>query len=137
MSLENVVKLLTEPSSEEGPYFSAGLVYSMRFADALLAHPLPRWFGISAFRNMKDSGLYFYDEISGHAAKIQSHPIGGGPIIYLGTRNDFDIETKMARDGFEPVGYEEADVAEVARDVAAYFVTGVLPEWSSEAGSSD
>lgn len=137
MPLDNVVRLLTQPASEEGPSFSAGLVYSMQFADALLAHPLPRWFGISAFRNMKDSGLYFYDEISGRAAKIQSHPTCGEPIIYLGTRNDFDFETKMARDGFEPCGYDVTNAADVAREVAAYFMTGVLPTWALEANSSD
>jgi hypothetical protein len=41
MEFGKVIRLLNE-QPEEGPSFSAGLVYSLQFAEALLEHPLPR-----------------------------------------------------------------------------------------------
>jgi hypothetical protein len=88
--------------------------------------------GISAFRNMKDSGLYFNDEITGRAAKVMSHPSTGEPMVYVGERTDFDFETKMARDNFEPTVFEATEMRAMARDVAGYFESGLLPEWAQQ-----
>lgn len=107
------------------PYFSEGLRYAILLTEAML--PLLNTefpISISAFNTSKDSGLFYLDDISGNAAKIMSHPVAGGPMLYIGKRDDFEFPSRLANDTLEPICFEESEIFDYAKQLAEYFNTG-------------
>lgn len=127
-ALPGIERLLfnREAGSEDlrAPYLCSGLRYALLFADALIPL-LDTEFGvsISAFNNAKDSGLFFHEEVHRLAAKVMSHPVAGGPMLYIGRSEDFEFPSRLAKDNLEPICFEEAEIPKYALVVAQHFAT--------------
>ncbi|MFP3637819.1 hypothetical protein [Paraburkholderia sp. SIMBA_054] len=125
-SLSGLTHLLLDRDQIENdvraPYFSAGLRYALLFADALV-QVLDTDFGvtISAFSNAKDSGLFFHNEIDRRAAKVMSHPVAGGVMLFVGSSEDFEFPSRFAKDYLRPICFEEEEIGRYAREIAPHF----------------
>lgn len=111
-----------DSEDQRAPYLCSGLRYALLFADALVPL-LDTEFGvsISAFNNAKDSGLFFHDEVHRRAAKVMSHPVAGGVMLYVGRSEDFEFPSRMAKDTLEPICFGEVEIPKYAQVVAQHF----------------